>query len=43
MLGTKEVGVEMEYFDKASQAVQQAVEIAARRYGKFLGLKVAAE
>ncbi len=43
ILGTKEVAIETEYFDKVSQAVRQAVDITARRYAKFLGLKVAAE
>ncbi|WP_162915776.1 winged helix DNA-binding domain-containing protein [Paraflavitalea soli] len=42
-VGTKEVAIETEHFDKTSQAVQQAVGTAARRYAKFLGLKVALE
>jgi hypothetical protein len=42
-LGTKEVAIETEHFDKASPSFKEAVEIAARRYGKFLGLKVAVE
>jgi hypothetical protein len=42
-IGAKEVAIETEYLDKASRSLKEAVEIAARRYGKFLGLKVAAE
>lgn len=42
-LGTKEVVIETEHFDKASPSLKEAIEVAARRYGKFLGLKVAVE
>jgi hypothetical protein len=38
-IGARTVSIEKEYLDKASQATQQAVDAAARRYAKFLGLK----
>lgn len=36
----KEVTIETEYFDKTGKSVRQTVDTMARRYAKFLGLKL---
>lgn len=41
--GPKEVTISMEHFDKAGVQVGKAIDLAARRYAKFLGLKVTVE
>ncbi|WP_315819129.1 winged helix DNA-binding domain-containing protein [Paraflavitalea speifideaquila] len=38
-IGAKTVNIEREYFDQVSQTTQRAVDAAAERYAKFLGLK----
>lgn len=38
-IGSKEVTIETEFFDRPTKAVVTAMQAAAKRYGKFLGLK----